>query len=263
MTNGEDPRIVNASDPIRFTGASGAQLSGLISRPEGPTVGAALIAHCFTCSKELHTVTRLSKALVGQGWLTMTFDFTGLGGSDGDFGGTTVTTEIGDISRAAVAMLERDAGPCLLIGHSLGGAAAILAAHRLHTLEGVVAIASPAEIDHVRQLFGDDGEATLRTTGCATLDIGGRPFRMDVGFLDDLDRHDVLGAAAALDVPLLVVEAGADTVVPRSQTRRLALASPLASLVQIAGADHLFSGRGHADELADAVIGWLGDHGRE
>jgi len=245
------------NDTIRFTGASGASLEGIIHVPNGEVAGSALLAHCFTCSKEIHTITRLSKALVKAGWATMAFDFTGLGGSEGEFGATSVTTEVGDITRGAVALIERGMGPCMLIGHSLGGAAAVLAAQRLHTLDRVVAVASPSDVGHVRHLLGPDGEAEIRERGCATVDIGGRPFPMGVGFLDDLEVHSVVDAASGLRVPLLVVEAGADTVVGPEQTRRLADAAPYSTLVSVDGADHLFSGRDHATELAARILEWI------
>jgi len=245
------------TEMISFTGVAGGQLSGVISTPEGSAVGCALLAHCFTCSKEIHTITRLSSALVTAGWATMAFDFTGLGRSEGDLGDTNVSTELGDITRAAVALIERGLGPCLLVGHSLGGAAAVLAAGRVHTLNGLVAIASPSDVRHVKHLFGPDGEESIRAQGCATVDIGGRPFPVGVSFLDDLERHDVVKAARSLEIPFLVVEAGADQVVDRSQTRRLAEASPHSQLVEIPGADHLFTQKDHARQLADAVVDWL------
>ena len=80
---------------VRFVGSAGAELAGVVRRPPGEVVGSALIAHCFTCGKDLHTTARLSKALTRAGWLTMTFDFTGIGESGGDFGDTTVGTEVG------------------------------------------------------------------------------------------------------------------------------------------------------------------------
>lgn len=247
---------MNSTERISFIGAGGAPLSGLLRRPEGEVRGSAVFAHCFTCSKNLHTTSRLGRALTDAGWVVLTFDFTGLGESEGDFATSTVTTDIGDITRAAVAMLERAAGPCLLIGHSLGGAAAVLAAARIHSLDGVVAIASPADVGHVRSLMTEDGERRIRASGRAEVDVGGRPFEIGAGFLDDLDRHDVVEAAAALDVPLLVVEAGADLVVGREQTARLAHAAR-ATLRRVEGADHLFTSRAHADELAAIVIEWL------
>jgi len=245
------------TESVSFAGALGARLDGVISRPDGPIAGSALLVHCFTCSKDIHTITRLSSSLVDAGWATMAFDFTGLGQSGGEFGATDVTTEIGDITRAAVALIERNMGPCLLVGHSLGGAAAILAAHRLHTLDRVVAIASPADVAHVKHLFGTGGEAEVRAKGCAMVDIGGRPFPLGIGFVDDLEHHDVLSAASELDVPLLIVEAGDDSVVGPDQTRRLADAAQRSTLVSVAGSDHLFSKRDHADELASRILEWI------
>lgn len=239
---------------VRFVGAAGAELAGLVRHPTGEVAGAALIAHCFTCGKDLHTTARLAKALTRDGWLTMTFDFTGLGDSGGDFGDTTVGTEVGDLTRAAVSLIERNAGPCLVIGHSLGGAAAVLAADRLKTVDRVIAIASPAEVTHVGHLFAGAPEKPDGSL-CAT--IGGRAFRIGPAFQADLERHDVLAAAATLDRPFLVVQAGADTIVGADQTRRLATAGK-AELATIAGADHLFSGAEAGQALADTVIEWLG-----
>ena len=109
----------------------------------------------FTCSKDLYTTTRMAKGLAAGGYLTLTFDFTGLGESGGEFSATSISTNVGDVVRAAVALIERNAGPCVLIGHSLGGAAAVLAASRLHTVRAVVAVASPGSVDHIKHLFND------------------------------------------------------------------------------------------------------------
>ena len=226
----------------------------MVRRPTGAVVGSALIAHCFTCGKDLHTTARLAKALTRHGWLTMTFDFTGLGESGGDFGATTVGTEIGDITRAAVTLIERNAGPCLLVGHSLGGAAAVLAADRLKTVDRVVAIASPADVGHVEHLFAG---APRTPDGSTCASIGGRIFRIGPEFQADLDRHDVAAAAARLDRPFLVVEAGADEVVGSEQTRRLADAGR-GDLVTIPDADHLFSGLDASQALSGAILDWLG-----
>ena len=56
---------------VRFVGSAGAELAGVVRRPPGEVLGSALIAHCFTCGKDLHTTARLSKALTRAGWLTM------------------------------------------------------------------------------------------------------------------------------------------------------------------------------------------------
>ena len=75
-------------------------------------------------------------------------------------------------------------------------------------------------------------------------------------FREELAEHDVVAAAAELERPFLVVEAGADTVVGSEQTTRLAEAGG-AERVTIPDADHLFSGPVAGGALADAVLDWL------
>ena len=244
------------AESVTFIGAAGAVLSARVHRPEGAVRGSVLMAHCFTCSKDLHTMTRLAKRLADAGWITFSFDFTGLGESEGDFAESSVSTNVGDLRRAAVAMLEHDIGPCLLLGHSLGGAAAVLAAASLHTVDAVICVASPADVHHVRRLLPDDaGTSADRFSIC----VGGRPFELDPQFLHDLETHDVLEAAAALDRPMLVVEAGEDEVVSSDQTRALADAGH-ADLERIEGADHLFSSPEHARRLGEVVVDWASRH---
>jgi pimeloyl-ACP methyl ester carboxylesterase len=255
-------RIADAYDPavqteqVEFIGSNGTALAATVRRPDGPVVGSVLMAHCFTCSKDLHTLTRLSEALTGEGWITFAFDFTGLGASAGDFGETSVSSNVGDLRRAAATMLKKRIGPCLLIGHSLGGSAAVLAAAALKTVDAVICIGSPADVDHVCHLLPDDaGEREDRFP----VEIGGRTFALDPGFVSDLATHDVRAAAAALDRPFLVVEAGDDEVVDHHQTEALATAGK-GELHTVPGADHLFSTRDHARQLAEKVVDWASRH---
>ena len=246
------------AERFEFSGGAGARLAGVLHRP-GPgtgVVGAALLCHCFTCSKDLFTTTRIAKGLAAGGYLTLAFDFTGLGDSGGELADTTVATNVSDITAATVALIRRGAGPCVLVGHSLGGAAAVLAASRLHTVTQVVAVASPASVAHVEHLFSADALERIRSEGSGDVKIGPKPVRVGRDFLDDLHRHDVAAAASSLGRPMLVVQAGADTVVGRDQTEALAEAGS-ATLHTVAGADHLFTDRGHSDELVMTILDWL------
>ena len=72
---------------LKFPG-SGGQLEARLDLPSGKALAYVLFAHCFTCSKDSVAASRVSRALASLGLGVMRFDFTGLGGSDGEFANT-------------------------------------------------------------------------------------------------------------------------------------------------------------------------------
>ncbi len=244
-------------ETVSFVGGTGATLSGVLHRAVGVPKGAVLLAHCFSCGKDVRTNVRLAKDLARGGYAAFRFDFTGLGESGGAFEATSVSSNVSDLSRAAMTLIALGFGPCALVGHSLGGSAALLAAHRLKTVTSIVTIASPSSVDHVRHLFTDH-ESTIAAVGKAEVSLGGEPFCLGQTFLDDLEAHDVLRAARGLARPYLAIVAGNDTVVsPQNGADLVAAAGEGALLRTVEGADHLFSQRPHADALASLLLEFL------
>ncbi len=246
-----------STETLSFIGSQGAPLAGVLHRPDGTAKGSVLLAHCFTCSKDVRTLVRLAKGLAEAGYAVLRFDFTGLGESGGEFAEHTVSGDVGDLTRAATTLIERGFGPCVLIGHSLGGAAALLAAKRLKTVRSIVTIAAPSSVEHVTHLFADQLPA-LATDGRAVVTIAGRSFELEQGFVDDLEHHSVLEAAAHLGRPYLVVHAKDDTVVGYDQGVALyeAAAEPKAMLSLETGG-HLLGPIGAAEEALEGIVAWL------
>ena len=202
-------------------------------------------------------MTRLTRGLVAEGYAAMRFDFTGLGDSGGDFAETSVSANVADLTRAAMTLVEMGFGPCGMIGHSLGGAAAVLAAHRLKTVRSLVTIGAPADVSHVTHLFADQLE-TLQNEGRATVNIAGRSFDLNAEFVEDLDRHDVLARAAELDRPFCSIHARDDEIVGFDNAVQLQEAAVEPKrLVALDTGGHLFADRRAAEELAEAVLGWF------
>jgi len=248
-----------ATEQISFVGGSQAQLSGVLHRPVEQAKGSVLMAHCFTCSKDLHTMTRLANALAEAGFAAFRFDFTGLGDSGGDFAKKTLSGNVSDVVRAATSLIEMGFGPCGMIGHSLGGAAVLLAATRTKTVRSVVTIGAPSDANHVRHLIAHS-EAELLHQGSGAVTIAGRTFILEAGFLHDLAHHDVLDATANLARPYLTVHAEDDTTVPISEAEILhAAAQDPKRFIRYADGGHLFGDRAHADQLAADVVGWFAE----
>ena len=244
-------------ESIEFVGGQGAALSARLHLPDGRASGSILLAHCFTCSKDLHTMTRLASGLADAGYAAMRFDFTGLGDSGGDFADTTLSANVSDLTRAATHLIGMGFGPCGLIGHSLGGAAAVLATQRLKTVRSLVTIGAPADASHVRHLM-DDQWPTLRRGEAATITVAQRSFRLNPSFANDLVDHDVSGRAALLGRPYCIVHALDDTVVSHDNAEALyRAAAPPKKLASLPRGGHLFADRADAETLLDVVLDWF------
>jgi putative redox protein len=246
-----------STEQVTFPGSTGARLAGVLHHPDGELRGSVLLAHCFTCSKDLHTMTRLARGLTEAGYAVLRFDFTGIGDSGGDFADKTVTRNVRDLVQAATLLLQRGLGPCAMVGHSLGGAATLLAAGRLATVASVVVIGAPSSPVHVRGLLADS-EPSIRREGIANVEIAGRQFPISEEFLDDLERHDQRRHVADLGRPLLVIHAIDDEVVPVSEGEaNFAAARQPKSFIPLLDADHLVTSRAAAATLLRAVVDWL------
>jgi putative redox protein len=105
-----------------FPGSQGHRLSGRLDLPEGTPHAFAILAHCFTCSKNSVASVRIARALAARRIGVLRFDFTGLGQSSGDFSYATFSGDVADLVAAAEAMEREGHPPGILIGHSIGGA---------------------------------------------------------------------------------------------------------------------------------------------
>src|SRR5580704_10418690 len=146
------------TERFQFTGSEGQQLAAALDTPQGEIRAYALFAHCFTCGKDGLAAKRIAVALSTKGIAVLRFDFTGLGSSEGDFANSTFSSNVTDLVRAADHLRKTFKAPALLIGHSLGGAAVLAAAHEIPDAKAVVTIAAPSDPAHVTGHFADSIE---------------------------------------------------------------------------------------------------------
>lgn len=229
------------SKKVEFENRGGHALAGILDEPATAPVAYALFAHCFTCSKNLKAATNIARALNDAGIAVLRFDFTGLGQSEGEFADTNFSSNVSDLL-AAVDYMARDfESPSILVGHSLGGTAVLQAAAKVDSAVAVATIGSPSEPGHVARMFTGSEDA-LRAKGEATIDLGGRPFRMKQQFLDDLEKQELVGSIGSLRKALLVMHAPLDTIVEIDNASELfAAAKHPKSFVSLDSADHLLS----------------------
>ncbi len=244
------------TEKIEFPNGRGQMLAARLDRPDGDARAAALFAHCFTCDKTAKAAVRLSRALAGLGVAVLRFDFTGLGESEGDLSGFSANVE--DLLAAAREMERLGHAPALLIGHSLGGAAALAAAGDVASVKAVATIGAPAEVEHVLKLLGDD-VAKIEAAGAAEVRIGGRPFTIRRDFVDDARMHDLPDRIAHLRRALLVMHSPVDTVVGIDNATKIFLAAKHPkSFISLDPADHLLTRGEDADYAAEVIAAWAG-----
>lgn len=246
-------------DHLRFAGSQGAELAGLLERPDGDPTAYALFAHCFTCSKDLKAVGWISRALVERGLAVFRFDFTGLGESEGDFAATDFSSNVADLVAAGDYLRSRYEAPRILIGHSLGGAAVLAAAHAFPEAVAVATLGAPSDTGHLGATLLRQAPE-LEARGEAEVDLGGgRPFRIKKALLDDLEEHSMQAAIHGLGKALLVLHSPVDAIVGIDHARRIfEAARHPKSFVSLDRAHHLLWDPRDARYAAEVLAAWAG-----
>jgi uncharacterized OsmC-like protein/alpha-beta hydrolase superfamily lysophospholipase len=232
-----------------FPNTQGQKLAALLDRPDGPTRAVALFAHCFTCGKSIRAAQHIADGLKLHGIAVLRFDFTGLGASEGEFANTTFSSN---------HLRQTLAAPAILIGHSLGGAAVLAAAHRIPEARAVVTIAAPFDPAHVVGLFGEK-IADIGEKGEVEVTLAGRPFRIRRTLLDDIAQQNLAPLVAGLRKALLVFHSPTDDTVGIDNASHIFLAAKHPkSFISLAGADHLLSRASDAAYVALVISAWAG-----
>jgi putative redox protein len=240
-----------------FQNEEGRHLSGLLEPPEGTPRGWAIFAHCFTCGKDSRAAVHISRALSRAGIGVLRFDFagTGIGSVQGE--AVSFASDVTDLKSAAKAMTAAGMPPSLLIGHSLGGTAALVAAADLPDIVAVATIGAPAELQHILKVFNASDLEKVRRDGETSVEIAGRPFLIRRSFIDAVEEVDVEKAVAALRRPLLVLHSPIDQVVGIEHASRIFVAARHPkSFVSLDAADHLLADAADANFASAMVATW-------
>lgn len=273
---------------FELAGADGGPLRGVVrtgaARGGGPAV---VICHGFKGFMDWGFFPHLALRLARAGLTAVSFNFSGSGiGPDGEtfaelerFGHATYSGDLVDLHRVASALangsLAVDLAPAErmgLLGHSRGGATSILYAADHPTCRCIVtwaAIASPMRWDRetIRRWRASGKLDVLNTRTGDVL-----PLYPDV--LDDLETHgreklNLLRAAAAIDVPWLIVHGDADESVPVADAVKLheAARGAVVQLHVTHGGTHTFGARHpwaestpELDEAMDTSVAWFSRH---
>ncbi|WP_237067690.1 alpha/beta hydrolase family protein [Microbulbifer guangxiensis] len=242
---------------VHFPNGHGQTLAGILELPDDKPRAYALFAPCFTCGKDVLAASRISRRLAELGFAVLRFDFTGLGDSEGSFSDTNFSTNVSDLLSAATYLRNEHHPVDLLIGHSLGGAAALAAAAQIPEAHAIATIAAPADPDHVIKQFSCALD-TISEKGAAEVKLAGRPFVIRQHFIEDLDQHD-MGYIRELDRPLLIYHSPIDQTVSIEEAAAIYnRAMHPKSFISLDDADHLLTEKADALFVADTLAAWAG-----
>jgi hypothetical protein len=195
--------------------------------------------------------TDIAYALRDAGWNALIFHYRGSWGSEGEY---TLAGTLDDV-RAAIDELVSGRHPVdprrlAVVGHSLGGWAAVVSAARDNRIKAAVTIGGVSNMRawHVPEATWLAWADFLNNTSGAELMSQYRALGQT------RNPVDVIGDLGSTSV--LIVHGDADEVVPVEQARALYRSSSgLDDLVIIAGADHAFNR--HRRQMVETVVNWL------
>lgn len=248
--------LMRKTDKVTFINEQGLELSGRLDRPSDDPIAYAIFAHCFGCTKDILAITRISHALTRSKIAVLRFDFTGLGGSAGEFANTSFSSNISDLVYAAQYLRENFQAPRLLIGHSWGGAAVIAAASLIPEIRAVATIGAPSDPAHVSHLF-DSHIETIKEHGAATIEIAGRHLEISKKFIDDIHHYNLQGILKNLNKALIIFHAPLDETVGIEHAAILYKAAKHPkNFIAIDKGDHLLTRPKDATFVADVLGAW-------
>ncbi len=248
-------RLDDERDPLRTLRGRLVYPAGAEER--GARLAYVLVLHGFKGFMDWGFYPELTRRLVARGLAVVRFNFSGSGvGADPEsfteeraFFENTPSRELEDVERVR-AWLDQGAVPWLdprrgaLLGHSLGGAVALVHAARRGDYAALVGWAScatfrrfPPEVEGLWRRQGYVEIPNLRTK---------EVYRLGLGWLEDLERNprtlDVVAACRRLTAPTLLVHGSEDEAVPLSEGESLQAAFPpgLARLEIVPHANHTF-----------------------
>lgn len=234
-----------------FTLAShqGLPIRGEIDAPPDPAA-VVVIVHGFKGFKDWGFFPWLAEQLCNEGYAAVRFNMSRSGiGEHPDtfdrldlFKDDTYTTQLHDLhSAVAHAQREYPSLPTFLLGHSRGGGIALLGAHNVRDLAGVITWSAISRVDR----WDEETVKRWRRDGALYVENSRTKQMMPLStaMLDDVEAHrfDIGAAVEALEAPLLVIHGGRDESVPVSEAEAITSRSRDAAKVILRNAGHTYN----------------------
>ena len=250
-------------EPLTFHDRHGHNIAAVLSTPNGPTTGLAVLCHGFLSGKNSTTNRTLTRLLNSHGIATFCFDFFGQGDSQGPFEDLTTTLAVEQATAALDLMTAKGFSRIGLVGSSFGGLVAILTAAQRRDI-GCLALKCPV-VDFPEELritFGLEELARWQATDTIPNMMGGSDrVRLRYGFYEDCLKQIAYEPAEHITAPTLIVQGEQDECVPLHQSQRLYdRLGGVKRLNLLPDADHQFTRKEDFHQMTTSISNWLVSH---
>jgi pimeloyl-ACP methyl ester carboxylesterase len=205
---------------------------------------------------------KTARALAAEGSYVLRFDYAGCGESTGDYGALGFESMIGQTRTAIdyIADMECvDPRRIVLLGHSLGGAVAIMTAVRDRRVKRL-ALWSP-----VAYPFNDIVRITERSRYDEAIQTGSTDYQgysLQPAFFNSLQEHQPFQSAVKFGGEVLLVHGTSDELIPVDysflyQKIFWTRSEGLCDKAIIFQANHTYSQRSHQEEAIRVTSDWL------
>jgi pimeloyl-ACP methyl ester carboxylesterase len=209
-----------------------SETAGFLERPDGERLAWRRVAGQGPCVVWLGgfrsdmagtKAQALAEWAQASGRAYLRFDYFAHGESSGDFARGTITRWREDALAVLEALVE---GPAVLVGSSMGGWIACLAALAQPKRVKAMALVAPAP-DFTEKLMSPgippEGRAELAANGVwYRPSLYGDPYPITRGLLEDGARWSILDAEIPIEVPVRILQGGEDPDVPWRHALELA-----------------------------------------
>jgi len=215
-----------------------------------------VLVHGFAGSKDENGLFKDAESYFSHhGFNTFRFDFSGCGGSSGDFIDATLRSHVDDLRTVLDHISKSHQGrPIVVLGFSLGATVALL----LNDPRVVAyALWSPA-LSPAKDMYPRYATANIRTAIASQGFYPKAGLRLGAQMLADLSRCSLERLAPSLESPVLLVHGTGDSRISWKTTTRFKNLFRSAETTIINGADHSFKQkRQHRDVVLKQTAAWL------
>lgn len=197
-----------------------------------------------------------------SGFMVLRFDYAGCGESTGEYGANGFDSLVTQTQRVVDYALDMDCidpNRVVLLGHSLGGAAAVLAASKDNRIKSLILWSPVAQpLNDIVRIVGESNYEKAIVAG--SVDYLG--YKLTKDFFDSLSKYNPYQCVNKFYGDVLLVHGNSDHVIPVDYSFQYQSIFWLRSTGQcdkeiILQADHTFSSQVSTDQLLTKTNDWL------